>query len=83
MAKVMISLPDDLLERIDHEAERRSTSRSAFLRQAAARELGQPDPEEVDALIEKARAALDAGPGFDSAEVIREDRDTRDDRRPL
>lgn len=31
MAKVMISLPDSLLERIDSEAKRRRTSRSAVI----------------------------------------------------
>lgn len=35
MAKVMISLPDELLERVDAEAQRRSTSRSAVLRDFA------------------------------------------------
>lgn len=40
MAKVMISIPDDLLETLDAEAKRRSTSRSALLQNAARRELG-------------------------------------------
>ena len=39
VAKVMVSLPDDVLARIDDEAERRGTSRSALLREAALREL--------------------------------------------
>ena len=35
MAKVMISLPDELLERVDAEAERRGVSRSRVLREFA------------------------------------------------
>jgi metal-responsive CopG/Arc/MetJ family transcriptional regulator len=37
MSKVMVSLPDELLARIDREAERRSLSRSALLAAAARR----------------------------------------------
>jgi len=40
MAKVMISMPDDLLGALDAEAGRRHTSRSALLQAAARRELG-------------------------------------------
>jgi metal-responsive CopG/Arc/MetJ family transcriptional regulator len=43
MAKVMISLPDSLLERIDAHARARRMSRSAFLRQAAERLLAADD----------------------------------------
>jgi predicted transcriptional regulator len=80
MAKVFISLPDDLLERVDREARRRSTTRSAFLQQAARRELGWPDPDAVDAAIERGRVALAGAERFDSAELIRTDRDERDAR---
>jgi len=40
MAKVMISLSDELLGAIDAEADRRRTSRSALLQEAARREIG-------------------------------------------
>lgn len=40
MAKVMISLPDDLLGALDAEAKRRHTSRSAILQSGARREIG-------------------------------------------
>lgn len=40
MAKVMVSLPDDLLGALDAEAKRRQTSRSALLQIGARRELG-------------------------------------------
>jgi metal-responsive CopG/Arc/MetJ family transcriptional regulator len=39
MAKVLISIPDDLLVRVDREAARRSTSRSGLLQAAVRREL--------------------------------------------
>ena len=35
VAKVMISLPDDLLHAVDSEAERRGTTRSGYLRELA------------------------------------------------
>jgi predicted transcriptional regulator len=79
MAKVFISIPDDLLERVDREAQRRSTSRSGFLQEAARRELGWPDAEAIDAALERARAAL-ADVGFESTELIRASRDERDAR---
>jgi predicted transcriptional regulator len=41
VAKVMIALPDDLLARVDAEAQRRGTSRSAVLREYAAAALEQ------------------------------------------
>ncbi len=80
MAKVLVSVPDELLERIDREAERRRSSRSAFLRQAARRELGWPDPLALDAALARGRAALAGTEAFESADVIRSERDSRDAR---
>ena len=75
MAKVMISMPDELLRRVDRAAKRHSTTRSGFLRRAAERELRAPTPESVRrALEEGQRLFANAGP-FDSAELIREIRD--------
>jgi metal-responsive CopG/Arc/MetJ family transcriptional regulator len=39
MAKVMVSLPDDLLQAVDAEAARRGTTRSGLLRDFADRSL--------------------------------------------
>lgn len=39
MAKVMVSLPDDLLRAVDIEADRRGTTRSGFLRELAEETL--------------------------------------------
>jgi metal-responsive CopG/Arc/MetJ family transcriptional regulator len=39
MAKVMVSLPDDLLRAVDIEADRRGTTRSGLLRELAEETL--------------------------------------------
>jgi len=76
--KVMISLPEDLLERIDRAAGERQTSRSAFLQNAARRELGWPDAGAIDAALQRGRAALAQGGSFEAADLIRAERDARD-----
>jgi predicted transcriptional regulator len=78
VAKVLISLPDDLLERVDREAARRGATRSGFLQQAAMRELGWPDPVAFDAALARGRAALAGAGAFESAELVRAGRDARD-----
>lgn len=80
VAKVLISMPDDVLERIDREAARRGATRSAFLQHAARRELGWPDPAAFDAALERGRAALAGAGAFESATLIRGERDARDAR---
>lgn len=77
MAKVMISLPDDLLDRIDQEAERRHTSRSALLQEAARRQIGWPDPVTIDAAVSRARKALADAGAFESTALVRAERDAR------
>jgi predicted transcriptional regulator len=78
--KVMVSMPDELLERIDRAADERGTSRSGFLQEAARRELGWPDPAVIDAALERGRAALHVAGRFESADLIRAARKARDDR---
>lgn len=78
MVKVLISIPEDLLARVDREAERRSVTRSALLQQAAQHELGWPDPDTFDAAVARARAALTGVGSFESVEVIRQGRQERD-----
>jgi hypothetical protein len=80
MAKVMVSIPDELLTRIDREADERGTTRSGFLQEAARRELGWPDPARVDAALNRGRAALAGAGSFESAELIRSEREARDAR---
>ncbi len=79
-AKVMVSIPGELLERIDREADERGTTRSGFLQEAARRELGWPDPARVDAALNRGRAALAGAGSFESAELIRSEREARDAR---
>ena len=43
VAKVLISLPDDLLSRIDESAKRSAETRSGFLQRLAERELAAED----------------------------------------
>ena len=77
MSKVMVSLPDDLLARIDLEAKRRSTSRSALLAVAASRELERRSSEEIAHAVARSEERFrQAGP-FDAAEIIRRERDSR------
>jgi hypothetical protein len=78
--KVMISMSEELLRRIDRAVEERETNRSAFLAEAARHELGWPDPAALDAALERGRAALADAGSFESAELIREERDARDAR---
>ncbi len=74
MPKVMVSLPEDLLTQLDREADRRGTSRSALLATAARRELEQQSHEDLDAALERARAALRAVGSFESGEMVRAER---------
>jgi Ribbon-helix-helix protein, copG family len=77
MAKVMVSLPDDLLEQVDAEARRRSTSRSKLLALAARRELERRDPAVVQAAIARSRERFRSAGAFESADLVRSDRDAR------
>jgi len=77
MSKVMVSLPDDLLAQLDAEVKRRSTSRSALLATAARRELARRDPADLAAAIERSERRFRGAGSFESADLIRSDRDDR------
>lgn len=76
VAKVMISVPDALLERIDTHAQGAGETRSGFLQRLAERELEvaeRRDSDEIERLLNE------IGPlelGGDVARLIREDRDS-------
>jgi metal-responsive CopG/Arc/MetJ family transcriptional regulator len=72
MAKVMVSLPDDLLAEVDAEARRNGTTRSAVMREFADMALRRRREGRASAL----RALLDgAAPhGGDNAERVKETR---------
>lgn len=75
MAKVMVSLPDDLLERIDMQAQARHESRSGYLRLLAERELAAEASEgrpEIEALLGEPVHL-----GGDATRLIQQDRRSR------
>lgn len=82
MAKVLISVSDDLLRLIDRRAKARGTSRSAYLAELARRDVrSRPDASAVEA-IRRARelcthGGVDTEPDIDSTEYIRRMRDAR------
>jgi Arc/MetJ-type ribon-helix-helix transcriptional regulator len=78
--KVLVTMPVDLLERIDRETRSLGQTRSEFLQEAVRRRLGWPDPLTVDAALLRGRAALAELGSFESAELIRSDREERDAR---
>lgn len=78
MTKVLISVPDELLERIDREARTRRLSRSAFLEEAARHELGWSGADAIDSALARGREALTGIGAFEAAEVVRNDREARD-----
>jgi HicB_like antitoxin of bacterial toxin-antitoxin system len=80
VAKVMISIPDSLLERVDARANAAGETRSGFLQRLAERELEAVDArkrEEIERLLDEIRLL---GPGdnamVDVAQLIREDRES-------
>jgi predicted transcriptional regulator len=78
MSKVLITVPDELLDRIDRAAKARKTTRSRFIEEAAQRELGWPAADSMDAAVNRAREALASAGPFESAGLIRRDREARD-----
>jgi Arc/MetJ-type ribon-helix-helix transcriptional regulator len=78
--KVLVTMPDDLLDRIDRETQSIGSTRSDFLQEAARRQLGWPDPATIDAALERGRGALAGAGSFEAADLIRADREARDAR---
>ncbi len=79
VAKVLISIPDRLLRRVDDAASRAGETRSGFLQRIAEREVAESSArvrKELEDLFEPLAPA-----GGESGRWIREDRDHRDDRR--
>jgi metal-responsive CopG/Arc/MetJ family transcriptional regulator len=79
MAKVLVSIPDELLERIDARAKALGETRSGYLRQLAERDLPSDEQRraEVKRLLGLVLAHGEGKPMRDAAEMIREDRDSR------
>ena len=73
MAKVLVSLPDQLLRDIDAEARRRSMSRSALLAAVARRELTRREPAAVAEAIARSEQRFRAAGRFGAAKLVRRD----------
>lgn len=82
MAKVLISMDEKLLERLDREAAERGLSRSALISELAAKGLGEPlgpgaRPEIREALRRADDLFSDLADTGDSTDWIRTERDAR------
>jgi hypothetical protein len=78
VAKVLISIPDQLLLRVDEAAGRAGESRSGFLQRISEREVDESNArlrKELEDMFEPLPPA-----GGESGRWIREDRDHRDDK---
>lgn len=75
MAKVMVSLPDDLLRAVDREADRRGTTRSGLLRELAEETLRQRSTQRAErmAQIDRLDGPL-TGHGGGVAELVKANR---------
>lgn len=82
MSKILVSMDDKLLARVDRAARRLGLSRSAYLARLAARDTGAEHGPGRDPKVREALAALDRlfaenpTPG-DVTAIIREMRDSR------
>ena len=81
MAKVMISIPDKLLERLDLRAKESGETRSGFLRRLVEREVEtgeQRRREEINRLWDEVRIEVPADKPelLDVVQLIREDRES-------
>ena len=81
MAKVLVSLNDALLRRVDRIAKARGLSRSAYLAELAERDVARSEGPGAGRAAQRALARLDAlfagGPVEDSTMAIRAERDAR------
>jgi hypothetical protein len=81
MAKVLVSLNDALLRRIDRVAKASGLSRSAYLAKLAERDTARSEGPGTMRAARRALARLDAlfegGPDEDSTVAIRAERDAR------
>lgn len=81
VAKVMISIPDKLLERLDARARETSESRSGFLQRLVEREVEAGERrrrEEINRLLDEVRIEVPADRPdlLDVVQLIREDRES-------
>lgn len=76
----MISIPDDLLERVDAHAKAAGETRSGLLQRLVERELEDQERsrrDEAMRLMEQIEGTFtDDEPAFDAAQLVREDRES-------
>ncbi|HVR89358.1 MAG TPA: ribbon-helix-helix protein, CopG family [Candidatus Limnocylindria bacterium] len=82
MAKILVSMDERLVARVDRAARRLGVSRSAYLARLAARDLGAEhgpgrDPQVREALASLDRLFAENPTSGDVTEIIREMRDSR------
>ena len=81
MAKVLVSLNDALLRRVDRIAKARGLSRSGYLAELAERDAARSEGPGTSRTARRALARLDdlfkGGPLEDSTAAIRAERDAR------
>lgn len=83
VAKVLVSIPDELVRKIDASAKARGESRSGYLRRLAERELEEDERrgrEEANEIFDRIRAEFgdeNDEPPPNAAQLIREDRNSR------
>jgi metal-responsive CopG/Arc/MetJ family transcriptional regulator len=84
MTKILVSMDDKLLGRVDRSARRLGLSRSAYLARLVERDLGTESGPGRDPAVRRALAGIDrlvsenpAPAGFDLTESIRKMRDSR------
>ncbi|MBI2684390.1 MAG: hypothetical protein HYX33_03205 [Actinobacteria bacterium] len=81
MAKVLVTLPDELLRRIDAAARLRSTTRSALVQSLAEREFGSSNAGELHAQLDALRSRLArSARRVDTTAAVRAGRDALDAR---
>lgn len=81
MAKVLVSLDDLLLRRIDRRAKARGLSRSAYLAELAERDAARAEGPGTTVSVRRTLQSLDAlfagSPAGDSTGDVRAERDAR------
>jgi metal-responsive CopG/Arc/MetJ family transcriptional regulator len=82
MPKILVSIDDELLAHVDREARGAGLSRSAYLRQLVARQLGLArgpgrDPRVRRALTSLERLVREQGVREEATAAIRAERDAR------
>jgi hypothetical protein len=81
MAKVLVSVEEELLRRIDRVARERGLSRSAYLSRLAEQDLARAQGPGASATAHRSLERLDSlfrqSPSGDTTAIIRAERDAR------